>query len=194
MTGEILLAALAVSSTNEKITSVNIESTELAQTKREFQQDKLAVLKEIGASGNLENIIAAEKFLVQFDLNEYANSKNMASSLTIAQKELEAIETNIGLVGDPRRYKEIDLSHAQPKVRDARDLPLDGARIAFRSHHARLVNYDKTKSDDHEKAVIQVRQQNIRIAEKRYIERQEKALGREHGTPSPTTTQDNDQG
>ncbi|MDR3055328.1 MAG: hypothetical protein LBU53_08000 [Zoogloeaceae bacterium] len=41
------------------------------------------------------------------------------------------------------------------------------------------MNYDKTKSDDHEKAIIQARRQNLTIAEKLYIERQEKALGRE---------------
>jgi hypothetical protein len=162
-----------------KFLKTELESTKLVQRGNENQQDILSDLKDIGESGNLENIVAAEKLIVKFDLKEYANSKNMASSLTVAQKELEAIETNIGLVGNPKRYKEIDLSHAQPKVRDSRDLPLDGARIAFRSHHARLVNYDKTKSDDHEKTIIQARQQNIRIAEKLYIERQEKALGRE---------------
>jgi hypothetical protein len=75
MTGQNLLAALAVSSTSEKITSLDIESTKDTQAKRRLQQDKLAILMEIGISGNLENIIAAEKFLVQFDLNEYANSK-----------------------------------------------------------------------------------------------------------------------
>ncbi|MDR1349825.1 MAG: hypothetical protein LBJ59_03405 [Zoogloeaceae bacterium] len=103
----------------------------------------------------------------------------MASSLKTAQEELEAIETNVGLVSKPQSYKEIDASNAQRKVRDTNDLPLDGARIAFRSHNARLGNYDKARSDDHEKTIIQARQQNIRIAEKLYIARQEKALGRE---------------
>jgi hypothetical protein len=154
MTKPNLLAALAVDSTGEKITSLNIESTELAQEKKEFQRDKLEVLKEIGASGHLENIVAAEKFLVQFDLKEHANSKSMTSSLTTAQEELEAIETNIGLVADREKYLHVDASHAQNKLRDIRDLPLDGARIAFRSHHARLLNYDKARSDDHEKTII----------------------------------------
>jgi hypothetical protein len=166
--------------------------TRLAQRSGKFQQGILSDLGNIGKSGNLEDIVAAEKLIVKFDLKEYANSKNMASSLKTAQEELEAIEINIGLVGDPKRYKEIDLSHVQHKVRDSRDLPLDGARIAFRSHNARLVNYDKTKSNDHEKSIIQARRQNIRIAENLYIERQEKALGREHGAQakqqSRTTT------
>ena len=109
----------------------------------------------------------------------------MMSSLTTAQKELEAIETNIGLVGDPKRYKEINTSHVQPKVRDSSDLPLDSARIAFRSHNARLVNYDKSKSDNLEKAIIQQRQKNTRIAEKEYIGLQYKALGIDPPKPKP---------
>jgi hypothetical protein len=96
-------------------------------------------------------------------------------------EELESIETNRGLLAEPKRYKEVDASNAQRKLRDANDLPLDGARIAFRSHIARLGNYDKSKSDDHEKAIIQARRQNIRMAEKLYIGRQEKALGRNSG-------------
>lgn len=140
----------------------------------------LSILKDVGKSGHLETIIAAEKLIVLFELKEYANSKNMASSLSAAQKDLESIETNIGLVDTPKLYQKINLSHVQPKVRDANDLPLDSARIAFRSHKARLVNYDKTKSDNHEKAIIQARRQNMQIAEKRYIERQLKALGRKH--------------
>ncbi|MDR3056219.1 MAG: hypothetical protein LBU53_12605 [Zoogloeaceae bacterium] len=162
------------------------KSTRLAQRNDKVQQGILSDLKDIGKSGSLETIVAAEKSIVKFDLKEYANSKNMMSSLTTAQKELEAIETNIGLVGDPKRYKEINMSHVQPKVRDSSDLPLDSARIAFRSHAARLINYDKTKSDDLEKAIIQARQQNIRTGEKLYIGWQEETLGRGHKEPTKT--------
>ncbi|MDR3055768.1 MAG: hypothetical protein LBU53_10275 [Zoogloeaceae bacterium] len=109
MTGQNLLASLAVDSIGEKITTLDIEATELARTKKEFQQDKLAVLKAIGA---------------------------------------------------------------------------------FRSYNARLVNYDKSKSDDLEKAIIQARRQNIRAAEKLYIGRQEKALGRESGTQSKAMSEE----
>jgi hypothetical protein len=147
--------------------------------KKGFQQKKLARLKEIGAFGNLENIIAAEKFLVQFDLKEHANSKSMVLSLKTAQEELEVIETGIGLVDAPESYKFVDATHKQR--RDNQDLPKDGARKAFRSHIARLENYDKSKSDDHEKAIIQAKRQNIAIAEKLYIERQKKALGGKPG-------------
>ncbi|GHU05410.1 hypothetical protein FACS1894158_08130 [Betaproteobacteria bacterium] len=175
------ILSLAREFSREKFLVVEQGKTHIAKSLAATRQKVLSNLQNIGKSGNLETIIVAEKSFVENDLKEYANSKNMASSLATAQKELEAMETNIGLVGDSKRYKEIDTSHVQPKVRDSHDLPLDSARIAFRSHHARLVNYDKTKSDDHEKAIIQARRQNIKTAEKLYIERQEKALGRESG-------------
>ncbi|GHU32493.1 hypothetical protein AGMMS50256_22670 [Betaproteobacteria bacterium] len=190
MTDPVVLS-LTKLATTEKIVTLEIESTELAQTRVSFRKEMLSELNRIEESRNLERIVAVEKFLVQFDLKEHANSKNMTSSLATAQKELEAIETNIGLVGNSKRYKEIDTSHVQPKVRDSHDLPLDSARIAFRSHDARLVNYDKTKSDDHEKAIIQARRQNIKTAEKLYIERQEKALGRESGEQRKEQTKRN---
>jgi hypothetical protein len=165
----------------DQVLTAENASTGLAWRKNTNRQNMLSDLEDIRKSGNLESIVAAEKIIIMFDIEWYANSKSMKSSLETAREELEAIETNIGLVGDSKRYKNINASHAQRKVRDDNDLPKDGARIAFRSHIARLGNYDKAKSDDHEKTIIQARQQNISIAEKLYIERQEKALGREPG-------------
>jgi hypothetical protein len=60
----------------------------------------------------------------------------MATRLKTAREELEVIETNIGLVGGPKRYREINASLGQRKARDAGDVPLDGARRAFRLHNA----------------------------------------------------------
>ncbi|MDR3054909.1 MAG: hypothetical protein LBU53_05840 [Zoogloeaceae bacterium] len=175
---EVKLLSLSQGLASVKGITTEQKFTRLAQRGDKFQQGILSDLNAIGKSGNLETIVAAEKSIVQFDLKEHANSKSMASSLATAQEELEVIETNIVLVDTPQRYKEINASLGQRKLRDANDLPLDGARRAFRSHVARLVNYDKSKSDDLEKAIIQARQQNIRIAEKLYTLRQEKTLGR----------------
>ncbi|GHT81793.1 hypothetical protein AGMMS49960_05260 [Betaproteobacteria bacterium] len=159
--------------------TIEQEATRLGQLKNKNRQGILSDLNEIGKSGSLEDIIFAEKAIVTFGLEEYANSASMKSSLVAAQKELEAIEANIALVAQPEVYRQIDVSLSLPKLRDSHDLPLDGARTAFRSHRTRLGNYDRSRSDDLEKSIIQARQQNIRIAEKIYIERQEHALGRE---------------
>jgi hypothetical protein len=178
---EKLLLSLSQGLASGKVIVTEQKSTRLAQRNDEIQRSIFSDLKAIGESRSLETIVAAEKAIILFELKEYANSKSMESSLKTAKEELESIETNIGLAGDPAAYKYVDTSHAQRKARDGNGLPKDGARIAFRSHIARLRNYDKAKSDDHEKAIIRTRYQNISIAEKLYIGRQEKALGREPG-------------
>ncbi|MDR1350768.1 MAG: hypothetical protein LBJ59_08365 [Zoogloeaceae bacterium] len=153
--------------------------TPIAKNLVDNRQNILSNLKAIGRSGNLETIIAAEKFLVENDIKDHANSKSMFSSLNDALEELRAVETHVEMVSDPKEYQRVNKTNAQHKMRDTRDLPKDGARHAFRSHDTRLGNLDRGRVDDHEKAIIQARRHNIRIAEKRYIERQEKTLGRE---------------
>jgi hypothetical protein len=170
----LFLTRIAVS---EKISTVELESSELAQTKNEFLQQKLAALKEIGESRNLEDIIAAEKFLVQYDLKEYANSKEMVSSLNDALENLKAVETHLGLLAEPDGYQRfVNMAFEQHTMRDSRDLPKDGARQAFLSHDTRLRNNDRSKSNDLEKAINHARLQNIRIAKNLYIERQQQVL------------------
>jgi hypothetical protein len=180
MTEKALLSLSKRLARDQELTTEHA-STRLAQLRNTNRQNMLSDLKGIGKSGSLENIITAEKSIIKFDLKWYANSKSMESSLKGALEELESIETNIGLLADTQKYQHVDVSFGQRKLRDGDDLPLDGARVAFRSHIARLGNYDKAKSDDHEKATIQARRQNIRIAEKLYIGRQEQTLGRNFG-------------
>jgi hypothetical protein len=171
MTEKILLA-LSQRVAREKSITTELEATKLALSRSNVRQGILIDLQEIGKSKSLESIIAAERIIVETELRDYANSKSMVSSLKDALEELEAIDTHIGLVADPKKYQHIDASNAQHKMRDTHNLPKDGARLAFRSHDTRLGNYNKARSDDHEKAIVLARQQNIRIAEKLYVERQ----------------------
>ncbi|MDR1350574.1 MAG: hypothetical protein LBJ59_07350, partial [Zoogloeaceae bacterium] len=175
MTEKLLLSLANKSALETGLMAIH-GATPVAQQLINTRNEILLDLKAIGKTGNLEKIVAAEKILVKRDLADHTNSKSMASSLNDALEELEAIQTHVEMVGDPKEYQRVNKTNAQHKMRDTRDLPLDGARHAFRSHNARLGNYDKARSDDHEKAIIQARQQNIRIAEKFYIGRQEKAL------------------
>jgi hypothetical protein len=141
------------------------------------RQRILSGVKTIGKMGDLEKIVAGEKILIERDLADHANSPRMETSLKEAKVGLETIETHIGLISNPEKYQAINESNSLKKMRDSRDLPLDGARQAFRAHQTRLGNLDVARLDINEKTIIQVRQQNIRIAEKLYIGRQEKALG-----------------
>ncbi|GHU27085.1 hypothetical protein AGMMS50256_06040 [Betaproteobacteria bacterium] len=177
------IRSLMTNPAGEKISSNEMEITRPGKEKNIFQQGKITDLKAIGASGNLEKNIAAEKFLVDFELKEYANVSAAKTSLSNALDDLKIIGTNASQIKEPDRYKEVDLNMAKPKMRDGNDLPLDGARIASRSQITRLENDAKSRGSDNEKAINQARQKNMRVAEKLYIGRQEKALGREPGKP-----------
>ncbi|WP_417247411.1 hypothetical protein [Celeribacter sp.] len=133
-------------------------------------------LGQVGKSGNLDLIVATEKAILQNDLDRYANSAAMKTSLTTALTELATTERHIEIVNDPAAYRLIDESHSLPKNRKG-GLPRDEARQFFASHAARLLNQDKSRLDPEEKRIIDLRKQNMRIAEKLYAVRQSKTLG-----------------
>lgn len=133
-------------------------------------------VREIGKRNDLELIVATEKAIVEADLEHYANSKGMLSSLNAALAELTVIEKLLSIVDDPQEYRRVDQSHLLPKNREA-GLPLDEARQAFKSHYARLGNLDKARLSEDEKAIIEARRNNMLEAGKRYARRQIKTLG-----------------
>jgi hypothetical protein len=142
------------------------------------RNDLLASIKGIGKSGDLSLIVAAEKAIVSDELKNHANSKGMVSSLNAAMLELEATEKLLAKVDDKKKYSQVDQSHTLPKNRE-KGLPLDEARQAFKSHHARLDNLDKSRLSDDEKAIIDARKSNILNAGKLYARRQARTLGAE---------------
>jgi len=132
-------------------------------------------LQDIARSNNLALIVATERAIVQGDLDRYANSPAMNASLKTALDEIAAIEQLLGIVGDLEQYRVIDRAHSLKKNRE-NGLPLDEARQALNSHHARLGNLDKSRLDDDEKHIIDARKTAFAHARKLYAERQAKTL------------------
>ncbi|MDR1274987.1 MAG: hypothetical protein LBL72_01140 [Candidatus Accumulibacter sp.] len=138
--------------------------------------DFLGYLKEVGESNRPEQIVAAEKAILENELVEYANSKGMVSSLNAALAELTATEKLLAIVDDPVKYRPVDQSHSLPRNRE-KGLPLDEARQAFKSHTARLNNLDKARLPDNEKKIIDARKRAVSNAARLYALRQAKTLG-----------------
>lgn len=133
-------------------------------------------LQEVGRSGDVALIIATEKALLVTDLTLYSNSGAMANSLKTALLELKAAEALLPKVADPSLYKSVDEAHSLPKNRIG-GVPRDEARQFFSSNAARLLNMDKSRLDREEKAIVEERKRNMRIAEKGYTALQYKVLG-----------------
>ena len=121
-------------------------------------------------------IVATEKTIIEGDLERYANSPMMVSSLRTALIEIAAIEKHIAIVDDPARYQAVNEAHSLPRNRRG-DLPYDEARQALASHDARLNNMDKARSEDDEKQFIAARRAAFKEAGKLYALRQARTLG-----------------
>jgi hypothetical protein len=144
-----------------------------------LQKERAKLLRqvhEVGKSGDLALMVATEKAIVNGDLEHYANSKGMVSSLNAALAELSGIERLLTIVDDRQEYSRIDLAHSLPKNRE-KGLPLDEARQASKSHHARLNNLDKARLSEEEKEIIDARKSNMLRAGMLYAERQARTLG-----------------
>jgi len=156
-----------------------IKDIATTQTNRKLQNTNKALVDHVwhvGQSGDLGNIIETEKSLLLDELNKYANSKAMVTSLKNALTELKAAEHLVKIVGDKKEYKSVDEAHSLPKNRK-NGLPWDEAQQAFSSHYARLVNQDKSRLDDEEKKLIDARKTNMFTARKIYAEKQAQTLG-----------------
>ena len=138
----------------------------------------LTHVKQITASGNVEEIIELEKDFLQNDLDRYAKAgdKEMIGNLSAGLQGIAAIKRKYQIVDDPERYRIINEDHTFPKNR-RQDLPLDEARQAFGSHRARLRNYLKVDLEETRKQVIQARIKALSVVEKDYIARQAETLG-----------------
>lgn len=171
---------------DERALWVESRTTRPAEELAAARQDILGHLKEVGKSGDIDLILATEKTLLVTDLTLYSNSPAMKGSLTAAMAELKAAEALLPKVADPTLYGSVNEAHSLPKNRVG-GVPRDEARQFFRSHDSRLVNMDKSRLDNEEKAIVDERKRNIRIAEKAYVARQQKVLGitpaldRDHG-------------
>jgi cell division septal protein FtsQ len=152
-----------------------VAETQAAKGLNEARAVLLQHLHDVGNSGNLELIVATEKIIVQGDLEHYANSKNMESSLRAALSELEAIQRLLAIIDDKSRYIHVDESYSLSRNRE-KGLPVDEARQAFKSHYARLNNMDKTRLSDDEKSIIDARRNNVFRASKLYAQHQTKTL------------------
>ena len=128
-----------------------------------------------GVGANLAIIIAVERAFIQAELDQFADSPTMRTSLREGIKNLEIIETYLTHIKDPARYRLINDDHALEKNRRG-NLPYDEARQSLRSHITRLRNLDTSRMDKPERTILEQRRKNMIIAEDVYIAKQKTAL------------------
>jgi hypothetical protein len=160
----------------EEMLKDSLAKSKEARNLESLQGKLLKQIQEAGKSNDAALIVETEKTILQGDLDRYANSRSMVSSLRTALSELDATQKLLAIVDDKNKYGMIDKAHSLAKNRE-KGLPLDEARQAFKSHYARLNNMDKSRLSDDEKKIIDARKINMFNADKLYTERQAKTLG-----------------
>jgi len=143
-------------------------------------------LRALVQSDELPLMVEAEKKIIAGDLSRYANSAAMSSSLKAALQAMRVIAHHLTLIDDKEKYRIVDQSHSLAKNRKA-GLPFDEARQALASHYTRLTNMDKSRLDEDDKHLIDVRKAVIARAIECYTQRQTQILEIE---PVTRTSQD----
>jgi len=162
--------------TVEESSLEELKKTRAARQLSAGRKDLLTHLRKLAKSDDLALIIAAEKKIIQGDLSRYANSAAMVSSLKAAMEGMDIIEHHITLASNKTQYTLIDQTHRMAKNRKA-GLPFDEARQALAGHHARLMNLDKSRLDEDDKEIIEMRKAVMAHAQECYARRQAATLG-----------------
>jgi len=140
------------------------------------RNDILKYVQDVGQRGDLKEIVATERVLLESELEHHTNSALQKSSLETALTDLSIAQKLIHVVSNKAAYSPIANAYKRPKNRPL-GLPLDEARQAFASHATRLANPDKIRISDLEKAIFNARRQNITHAHLLYRQEQAKTLG-----------------
>jgi len=162
--------------TSEELFVDALKNSQVAAQLSAGRKQLLSHLRVLAQSDDLPLMIEAEKKIIQGDLSRYANSAAMASSLKKAMEAMHVIEDHINLVGNKDTYRIIDRGYSMAQNRKA-GLPFDEARQALASHYTRLTNLDKSRLDEDDKQLIDVRKTLIANAIERYAQRQAQILG-----------------
>jgi len=99
----------------------------------------------------------------------------MRSSLREGIEAIGIISHLLTEVRKPSRYAIINETHILKKSR-RNGLPDDDARKALRGHRTRLLNLDRGRMDETQRAILAQRRGNIKVAENAYIALQQEAL------------------
>ena len=133
-------------------------------------------IKQIGRTGTLEQIIEAEKLMLLFEVQAAAATPTERGRLENTLSELAVAADLMKKVRRARSYREI--AEATLRARGpVNGLPFDEARVFFRRQAAYLLDLDKSNLTPAEKRCVHERRRSLKIAERLYAVRQERALG-----------------
>lgn len=134
-----------------------------------------ATLVRINKTKDIHLLIQSEQIILINELERYANSPEMVSSLRAGLEGLEAGKQALSIVQDSKSYQIV--ARAMATKNKSGGLPLDAFRVFIRSHQVRLGNLLKSGIAVFEKTTLRQQKSNLDVAKKVYMDMQRKALG-----------------
>ena len=150
------------------------EYTPEAKTYDDILKERLQILKDIHASKNLADILAAEKLLLA---TQVVKTKEQKQSMEKAVEDFESGARSLSLVNDKEGYKKADSTYMKKDRDKPEGLPLDSFRKLLNSQIARISNSLKTHEISKIQAkILKQREGNLYLARELYKEMQREAL------------------
>ena len=146
------------------------------QAWRDGMNTQLEILKEILRDGDFDTLVAAEKFSLQEELQEYANSPEQIASIKAAQQQLHLADETIDLI---RKNEEGYRGLAKGiKVKDINKdgTPTDRFRAFLNGHKTRLNNKLAAALSVPEKNILRLRKDIVKEMERQYKQMQREVL------------------
>ena len=148
-------------------------------------------LQKVGDSGDLETILRAERLVLDNERRLYADTPIMAGSLDNALNQIVAALVMVSKIQDRDAYKSVTEDYFRSHKSRINGLPNDGARQFFKSHRTRIENLGKAQSMGLDKALLEVRKNNLNVASGEYIKSQKIVLAGPEPEPEVNRNTDN---
>ena len=146
-----------------------------ALARNRIREDINIVLQQAAHDRDIDAILRLERVLLLAERELMGESTRRIASLNAGIRELDAAIAMLRHVRNHDYYRELDEDFSLGKNRKA-GLPDDQARQVFRSHATRLHNLGVGRMEDSEREVLDLRIENIKVAEGIYKSLQRQAL------------------
>ena len=120
-------------------------------------------------------LLDIERAFMELELEHIAHARKNISSLNAGIRQINAAIKMLDYVRNPAVYRWAGVLYGLSEDL-VRELPKDAAHKFFGSHRTRLGNVETAPLDESQTALMDARNDNVKLARKLYIEMQRQAL------------------
>ena len=150
-------------------------SSEYARAMVEARTDLPPLLREAAGLRDIHLLLDIERAFMELELEHIAHARKNISSLNAGIRQIDAAIKMLDYVRNPAVYRWAGVLYGLSEDL-VHKLPKDAAHKFFGSHSTRLGNVETGPLDESQTALMDARNDNVKLARKLYIEMQRQAL------------------